>query len=115
MKTSSAKAKGRRLQQRIALKVLELFPELEPDDVKSTPMGVGGADVQLSPAARKVHNVDYECKSHKSFAIYSIMDQAESNAKGTPVVVIKANRREPLVVLKEEDYFDLLRQVKESK
>lgn len=110
MKTSSGKAKGRKLQQWLALKIREVFPQLEPDDVKSTPMGVGGADVQLSPAARKVHHWDWECKSHKSFAIYKVMDQAEANAKGIPAVCIKANRKDPLIILREQDFFNLLKE-----
>ena len=50
MKTSSAKAKGRRLQQKVRDLLLETFTELEPDDIRSTSMGVSGEDLQLSPA-----------------------------------------------------------------
>jgi len=53
IKTQSAKAKGRKLQQWVRNVILELIHTLEPDDVKSTSMGAGGEDVQLSPAARE--------------------------------------------------------------
>ena len=47
MKTSSAKAKGRRLQQKVRDLLLETFTELQPDDIRSTSMGVSGEDLQL--------------------------------------------------------------------
>ena len=62
IKPSSSKAKGRRLQQAVRDGILEAFPALEPDDVKSTSMGAGGEDVQLSPAARKLFPYQIECK-----------------------------------------------------
>lgn len=53
MKTSSAKAKGRRLQQRVRDDLRTLAgARLDPTDIESTPMGVNGVDVILSKAAR---------------------------------------------------------------
>ncbi len=52
--TRNAKAKGRLGQQEVRDKLLETFPDLEPDDIKSTVMGDSGEDIQLSPAARKI-------------------------------------------------------------
>lgn len=54
IKTSSAKAKGRRHQQWVRDKIYETFPVLEDGDVRSTSMGAGGEDLQLSPAARRL-------------------------------------------------------------
>jgi hypothetical protein len=51
--TKRAKQKGRLGQQEIRDRLLETFPEFEPDDIKSTVMGDSGEDIQLSPAARK--------------------------------------------------------------
>ena len=51
---SSSKAKGRLGQQEVRDKILKTFPELEPDDVRSTAMGQSGEDIQLSPRARKL-------------------------------------------------------------
>ena len=48
--TRNAKAKGRLGQQEVRDKLLETFPDLEPDDIKSTVMGDSGEDIQLSPA-----------------------------------------------------------------
>ena len=49
----SAKAKGRLGQQEIRDKLLETFPEFEKDDIQSAIMGDTGADIKLSPQARK--------------------------------------------------------------
>ena len=106
IKTQSAKAKGRRLQQWVRDKILSLLPSLEPDDVKSTSMGAGGEDVQLSPAARKKMPITVECKARKSIAVYGFYDQAKENApKGVePVVILKADRKKPLALV-DAEYF----------
>ncbi len=104
IKTSSAKAKGSKLQQKVRDKLLEAFPSLEADDVVSRPMGSNGSDIMLSPAARKLIPFDIECKKHKTFAVYSFYEQAKSNAKDEPLVVIEADRKKPLVLV-DLDYF----------
>lgn len=110
--TSSAKAKGRKLQQFVMRLLLKLSEGLEPDDIKSTGMGQGGEDVQLSPAARKQWKVSVECKARKSIASYSWYSQAEENCpKGCePVVVMKADRKKPLVVVDAEYFFNLYKE-----
>lgn len=107
MKTQSAKAKGRRLQQWTRDKLLEYAPSLEPDDVKSTSMGAGGEDVQLSPAARKIYPISVECKSRASFAFYKDYDQAKSNCPDAcePVLVVKANHRSPVAIVDADWFF----------
>lgn len=107
MKTSSAKSKGRKLQQWVRDLFLLLGVNLEPDDVRSTSMGAGGVDVQLSPAARKQFPFAIECKSRKAFAVYKDYDQAVENCpKGVePVLVLKANRRKPMVMVDAEYFF----------
>lgn len=112
IKTSSAKAKGRKLQQWTAKKILSKFKELELDDCKSNPMGAHGEDVLLSPAARRLLGITIECKARKSIAVYSYVDQAIANApKGMePVVIVKADRKQPLVVVDATYFFNLLKQ-----
>lgn len=106
MKTQSAKAKGRNLQKWVRDKILGVFPQLEPDDVKSTSMGASGEDVQLSPAARRLFPFSVECKSHKSFAIYSHYEQATTNCPegNQPLLIIKGNNKKPLAVV-DADWF----------
>lgn len=107
MRPSSAKAKGRRLQQWTRDRILEEWPSLEPDDVRSTAMGSGGEDIQLSPAARKLVPLSIECKNRSSFAFYKDLDQAYINApKGAqPILVAKANHRKPVVIVDAEYFF----------
>lgn len=112
MLTSSAKAKGRRLQQWVRDMILDMFPTLEPDDVKSTSMGAGGEDVLLSPAARKLLPITIECKNKKSFAVYKDYEQAQNhNQKYEPVLVIKGDRKKPLAVVDATHYFRLIKEV----
>jgi hypothetical protein len=74
-------------------------------------MGAGGEDVLLSPAARRLFPVSIECKSRASFAGYTILDQAVENAPEgiEPIAVVKANRRDPIVMVDAEYFFDLMR------
>jgi hypothetical protein len=110
IKVSSAKAKGRNLQQFVRDAILSRFPELEPDDCKSTSMGASGEDVQLSPAARRMIPVSIECKARKSVAIYPWYDQAKENAKAglEPILVVKADRKKPLVCVDADYFFNLM-------
>ena len=109
IKTSSAKAKGRRLQQWVRDQILDRFTTLTTDDVRSTAMGQGGEDVQLSSAARDHFPYSIECKAQKQIAVYRFMDQAEANCPdgSEPLVVIKADRRKPLVVVDAKHFFSL--------
>ena len=65
MKARSAKNKGKRLQNAIRDLILEHFPQLEPDDVVSTLMGDSGADIKLSPAARKCFRILLSVRTKK--------------------------------------------------
>ena len=109
IKTSSAKAKGRRLQQFVRDRILAAFPKLDQSDVRSTSMGAAGEDVLLSKAARDAFPYSVECKSLKSVAVYKHVDQAISNCpkNAEPLVIIKADRRAPLAILDAEHFFEL--------
>lgn len=104
MKPSSAKNKGRLLQQWVRDKMYEHAPQLEEGDIKSTSMGAGGEDVQLSPAARRVYPMQIECKNLAKIAVYEYYKQAATHGAHEPVVVIKQNQCKPLVVV-DADYF----------
>jgi hypothetical protein len=111
IKTQSAKAKARLLQKSVCKYILDRFPDLEPDDCKSTAMGSSGEDVQLSPAARKQIPISVECKARKGIAIYDWYEQAGTNCKDglEPVLVVKADRKKPLVCVDADYFFDLMR------
>ena len=77
MKTRSAKAKGRRLQNKIRDLLLEEFKELEPDDIRTAIMGETGEDIKLSPAARRKIPYSFECKNQEKINIWESLNQAE--------------------------------------
>ncbi len=110
MKTSSAKAKGRRLQQTVRDKILSLFPTLELDvDVRSAIMGETGEDIKLSKKAREVFPYSVECKSMARIAAYTYYEQAKANtpAGARPLVVFKANRQKPMAMLDLNHFMEL--------
>lgn len=111
MKTQSAKAKGRKLQQWWRDKITETLGPygVVGEDVTSTSMGAGGEDVVLSPFARKLLPISTECKSRKSMkTLYDWYVQANTNSGvWEPVVVIKADRKKPLVLVDAEHYLGL--------
>ena len=110
MKTQSAKAKGRKLQQTVRDLILETFTDLEPDDVRSTSMGAGGEDLQLSPAARRKFPYSVECKNVEKLNVWGAYEQAQANCgKHEPLLIMKKNRKKPLVVLDLEAFIDLLK------
>jgi len=102
---SSAKQKGRLLQQYVRDKLLELCPSLSPDDVRSTGMGQAGCDIMLSAAGKKRIPLAVECKSTARNSIYRAYRQACVNAQKDkdntlmPLVVVKADRETPLAVM----------------
>ena len=89
--------------------MLQSFPQLEPDDVRSTSMGAGGCDVQLSPAAKRLFPYDVECKSLASIAVYNFYKQAQNHGGLEPLVVIKQNNSAPLAIVDLEHFMDLVR------
>lgn len=78
-------------------------------------MGAQGVDVQLSEAALKVFPYAVECKNKARYAVYADYAQAVENANGyTPLLVIKQNQSQPLVMLSLVDFMKLLRVYKEN-
>ena len=114
IKTSSAKAKGRRLQQWVRDCILAAFPKLHSDDVRSTSLGVSGEDILLSKAARNVFPYSVECKSLAKVSFYRLNYQAvEKCPEGAePLVVIKADRCSPIVIIDAEYFFSIIRRLK---
>jgi hypothetical protein len=108
MTPQSAKAKGRRLQQKVRDAILTTFPELDADDVTSCSMGAGGEDVKLSPAARRLFGFSIECKKRKAFAVYGDYDQARRHGPHEPLLIIEADRRKPLAVVDLATFLELV-------
>ena len=79
MKTSSAKAKGRALQQWVAKALVRVAKVLDPDDVVSRPMGSSGQDLMRSPKAQKLFPISIECKNTRKFPSVEALKQSQYN------------------------------------
>ena len=111
MKTSSAKAKGRRLAQLVKDTFLQWAPDLKQDDIIVTSSGTTGEDLQLSPAARLVYNYAIECKNVEKLNVWDAYAQACTHVKDdrTPVLVFCRNRAKPMVAISLDDFMKLTR------
>lgn len=104
MKTQSAKAKGRRLQQEFRKLLIEEL-NIHPEDIESRSMGAGGEDLIMARAAREKFPYSIEAKNVEKLNVWSAYEQASSN-KGNyePIVVMRKNNKKALVVV-DAEYF----------
>ena len=109
MKTQSAKAKGRRFQQWVRDQLIEQL-DVHPEDIESRSMGAGGEDLIMSKAARNKFPFSIECKNQERMNIWSAWEQAINN-RGIyePLVVIKKNGVDPLVVLDAKVFMEYVK------
>lgn len=110
MKTSSAKAKGRRLQNLLRTEILRVFPELSADDVKCAVMGESGDDIHCSPKARGYFPFSSECKNTERLNVWDAIRQVSERARYLPLVVFARNRQIPWVALSLDALLNILRQ-----
>ena len=107
MKPSSAKAKGRLLQQKFRNMLVDILG-LDEDDLESRPMGSAGEDIIMGKQSRNKFPYSIECKNQEKLNIWSAYDQASKNCKGyEPLVVLKRNRSKVLVLLDAEHFVKL--------
>ena len=72
-------------------------------------MGQQGTDIQLSPAAKKLFKFAVECKNQEALSVWKAYDQACANCgELEPLLVMKKNRKKPLVVIDAEAFVKLL-------
>jgi len=104
VKTQSAKAKGRRFQQWVRDKLIDIL-SINEEDIESRSMGASGEDLIMAQMARQKFPFSIECKNQESLNVWKSYDQAQNNCKGyEPLLVIKRNRSKVLVVL-DAEYF----------
>ena len=104
MKTQSAKAKGRKLQQWVRDQIIEQL-EVHPEDIESRSMGAGGEDLIMARAAREKFPFSVECKNVEKLNVWEAYEQAKSNSNDyEPIVIMKKNQKKPLVVV-DADFF----------
>ena len=114
MKPQSCKAKGRRLQQKVAQSILETFPHLLPDDCSSTSMGAGGEDIRMSPLCRESVPLSIECKCQEKMNVWACLEQATKNTpSGAQPCLVFTRNRSPVYATVPFDF--LLALLKEAK
>jgi hypothetical protein len=107
MKTQSAKAKGRKLQQWFTKLLVDVLG-LDEEDMESRPMGSQGEDIIMGKLSRSRFPYSIECKNQEAVNVWKAYAQAEENCKGyEPLVVIKRNRSKPLVLVDAEHFVGL--------
>ena len=111
MKQKSRKAKGRRLQNFVRDKILKNFPHLKSKDVQCVENYAPGPDIILSKVGLKLVPYQFEIKNQEKMkTVYDFYKQASKNCgKSEPVVVMKMNTREPLVVIDFEHFLELIK------
>lgn len=109
MKTSSAKAKGRRAAQEVKAMLHKYVPlDLQPDDIIVTPSGCTGEDLMLSPRARSIYPWAIECKNVEKLNIWQAIAQTEEHSKKyLPLLFFTRNRSEMYVCMKAEEFIKL--------
>ena len=106
MKTSSAKAKGRRLAAQVRDVLLEYYNVLEPDDIIITSSGEGGSDLMFSPRAKEVIDLDTcECKNQEKWGVPAWIRQAKSHG-GRWALFMSKNRDDVYVVQLLEEWLN---------
>ena len=71
MKTQSAKAKGRKLQQWVRDQLIEQL-DVHPEDIESRSMGAGGEDLIMARAARQKFPFSIECKNVEKLNVWEV-------------------------------------------
>ena len=108
IKVSSAKAKGRNLQNWTVERIAELLNEKLSNDkdvnnIRGREMGQSGVDVWLHKTLRKKFPIAVECKAQETIKLNSFIEQARNNtANDLPywLLVIKTKQlKNPIAVM----------------
>lgn len=109
MKASSCKAKGRSLQNWIRTRLMEEF-DIHEDDIKTAVMGESGEDIKMARAAREKFPFSIEAKNVEKLNVWQAYEQASENSGDyEPLLIMKKNRKKPLVVLDAEAFINLMK------
>lgn len=118
IKVSSAKQKGRSLQQWVGRKIADItgFEFGKDCPIESRPMGQSGCDIRMEKQVKKVFPFGPECKYQESWGIPKWIQQAKENQEqGVDwLLFIRKNRHEAIVVLDAEVFFELMEKIIEK-
>lgn len=114
IKISSAKAKGRNLQQWTCQKISELtgYPWGKDELIASREMGQSGTDIRLIGPAQVEFLFSVECKWQETWAIPGWIKQAKENQKEDTdwLLIVKKNHHEPVAILDAEVFFRIMKE-----
>jgi hypothetical protein len=112
---SSAKGKGRGLQQYVCQKIADLtgfeWGSAGSDKpIESRSMGASGCDVRMESHVRRVFPFSVECKRQENWSVPAWIEQAKQNqVAGTDwLLVCRRSHSEPIIVMDAERFFVLL-------
>lgn len=74
-------------------------------------MGQAGCDLIISPAAKRVLNLDIECKNTESLNVVKVFTDHYNkykNSAALKLLIHRRNRTEPMVTLRWADFLRLL-------
>jgi len=116
MKTRSCKNKGARLQNFIVDNLRKKFKADQDAEsrlegiIQSNPMGNSGRDVKLAGWMQDELPFDIEAKNCETWSVPQWWRQTVENTgkNRKPLLVMKKNRHPVLVVMRFEDWLDLL-------
>lgn len=118
----SAKSKGRRLQQWVCQRISDLTgfewgSSGDDKPIESRPMGQSGCDVRMESHVQKLFPFSVECKWQESWSVMAWIEQAKKNQKDKTdwLLVIKRKHNDPVVVMDAENFFVLLRELRNAK
>ena len=119
MKTSSAKAKGARLQKWVCEKISNVtglsWGKDEP--IASREMGQCGVDVRLVGEALRKFPFSVECKNQQKWQLVKWIEQAKENQLPQTdwILFVSRNHFNPVVVMDAEAFFRLYKEIAETK
>lgn len=108
---SSAKGKGRKLQQWICEKISQItgFDWGHDCPIESRGMGQNGVDVRLEKVVLEKFPWSVEAKWNENWSVPAAIEQAKANQlPGTNwLLVMKKKQQSPIVILDAEEFFKL--------
>ena len=115
IKPSSAKAKGRRLQNYVCQVLSEItgIPWGKDELIAPREMGQSGPDIRLIGEARKLINIAFECKNEEKWKVPEYIRQAKEqkwdDVDHWTVVVSKNRQKIPYVIIDMDFFKELLK------
>jgi hypothetical protein len=102
--------KGRKLSNLIKNKILKSFPHLKDEDVGVAGTGQNGPDLVLSRIAKRLIPYQIEAKSQQRLStVYTWYKQAGKKTNLEPIVCMRQNGKNPLVVMSLDHFFELIK------